>query len=307
MVSLPAPPSSVSVTLSAGSVAAERVSLPAPPETMRASIDSDPLTVTTSGRPVTTRAPFWLCTSITSLPLVPLTVTLSAARSPAPLPGIDAKSIATCVTPVPVRSPTTIVSAPPLALTWMCSMPLRSMVTAPMSRVKRTRLPFAEMLMFSLTLAPLNTSVGAVLAFDDVAAVARIPDERVVTRAELCRIVAAAARDDVVAIAAEQRVVAVAAGDRVVARAAVDRQVDEGSETVSGRKSVVAAVHVEDEIFGGADVEREGRGADAVDAHARAVRGDGECLGSVAAVDLGGIDAVAAFEEVGALARIPYH
>src|SRR5258708_17984234 len=87
MVSLPAPPSSVSVTLSAGSVAAERVSLPAPPETMRASIDSDPLTVTTSGRPVTTRAPFWLCTSITSLPLVPLTVTLSAARSPAPAAG----------------------------------------------------------------------------------------------------------------------------------------------------------------------------------------------------------------------------
>ncbi len=149
--------------------------------------------------------------------------------------------------------------------------------------------------------------VGAVLAFDDIATIARIPDERVVTRAELCRIVAAAARDDVVAIAAEQRVVAVAAGDRVVARAAVDRQVDEGSETVSGRKSVVAAVHVEDEIFGRPDVEAERRGAEAIETHARAVGNDRECLGSIATVDLGGIDAVAAFEQIGAVAGIPNH
>ena len=47
------------------------------------------------------------------------------------------------------------------------------------------RLPLAEMSMFSLTLAPLNSSVSMPrLALDRVAAVARVPDEGVVARAE---------------------------------------------------------------------------------------------------------------------------
>ena len=50
-----------------------------------------------------------------------------------------------------------------------------------------------------------------------------------------------------------------------------------------------------------------GAGADAVEAHARAVRRDGEGLGAVAAVDLGGVVAVAALEEVGAAAGVPDH
>ena len=53
--------------------------------------------------------------------------------------------------------------------------------------------------MFSLMFAPLNTQrVDAVLAFDDVAAVARIPDERVVAGAHDGYVVAAAAVDEVV-------------------------------------------------------------------------------------------------------------
>ena len=62
-----------------------------------------------------------------------------------------------------------------------------------------------------------------------------------------------------------------------------------------------------DEVLGGADVEAEGRGVDAVEAHARAVGRDGEGLGAVAAVDLGGVDAVAALDEVAVVARVPDH
>ena len=47
--------------------------------------------------------------------------------------------------------------------------------------------------------------VGAGLALDDVAAVARVPDERVVAVAEQGRVVALVAVDGVVAVAAEQR------------------------------------------------------------------------------------------------------
>ena len=60
--------------------------------------------------------------------------------------------------------------------------------------------------------------VGAGLALDDVAAVARVPDERVVAGAQQRHVVAAAADDDVVAVAADEDVGAVAAGDGVVAR-----------------------------------------------------------------------------------------
>ena len=69
--------------------------------------------------------------------------------------------------------------------------------------------------------------VGAGLALDGVAAVARVPDERVVAGAEQGHVVAAAAVDDVVAVAAEQRVVALAADDGVVAGAAVDGEADD--------------------------------------------------------------------------------
>ena len=58
------------------------------------------------------------------------------------------------------------------------------------SRVNRTRLPLAVMSIFSSMLAPLNMQrVGAVLALDGVAAVARIPDEGVVAGAaeQRCR------------------------------------------------------------------------------------------------------------------------
>ena len=101
-----------------------------------------------------------LAATIWSPPAVPLTATLSAAMSPVPLPGVDAKSIATCFTSVLDRSLTAMVSAPPRAGSWMFSMPLRSMVTLPTSRDSFARLPLAEMAMFSATLAPLKASVS---------------------------------------------------------------------------------------------------------------------------------------------------
>src|SRR5206468_2392444 len=48
-------------------------------------------------------------------------------------------------------------------------------------------------------------------------------------------------------------------------------------------------------------------GTDAVEAHARAVGRDGEYLSAVVAIDLRGIDAIAALKEVGAVARVPDH
>ena len=72
-------------------------------------------------------------------------------------------------------------------------------------------------------------------------------------------------------------------------------------------KLVVAAVGVEDELLGRADVDRERRRVEAVEAHARAVGGGGELLGAVAAVDLDGVGAGAALVEVGVVAGVPDH
>ncbi len=149
--------------------------------------------------------------------------------------------------------------------------------------------------------------VGSVLALDDVAAVAGIPLERVVSGAEKGDVVTLLAVDEVVAVAAEQEVGAIAAEDGVVAGAAVDRDADERCQIAGGAERVVAAVHVDDEPFRGADVEGEGRRVDAVEAHPRAVGGRGEGLRAIAAVDLGGVGAVAALHQVAVVAGIPDH
>ena len=83
--------------------------------------------------------------------------------------------------------------------------------------------------------------VGAGLALDDVAAVARVPDEGVVAVAEQGHVVAAAADHGVVAVAADQQVVALAAGDGVVAGAAVDGETDDARRQ-GGRVDRVVAV-----------------------------------------------------------------
>ena len=66
--------------------------------------------------------------------------------------------------------------------------------------------------------------IGAVLAFDDVAAIARIPLKRIVSGAEECGVTALIAVDEIVSVAADQEVVAGAAEDRVIAAAAINRE-----------------------------------------------------------------------------------
>ena len=83
--------------------------------------------------------------------------------------------------------------------------------------------------------------VGAVLAFDGVAAVARIPDEGVVAGAHERQVVASVAVGRVVAVAAEHVLDAPAAGDRVVCCAAVQGQADHPGCERRGRNPVVAA------------------------------------------------------------------
>ena len=137
------------------------VSLPPEPLTVSESrAPSVPASVTFAANPLTTTPAPLLATVTVSSPAVPLTITLSAAPSPWPLPTVPDRSILTCLAAVPVRSLTVIVSGPPRALTWMFSIPSRSMVMLATSRDSRTRLPLAEMSIFSAMLAPLNTSVS---------------------------------------------------------------------------------------------------------------------------------------------------
>ena len=83
------------------------------------------------------------------------------------------------------------------------------------SRVNRTRLPLAEMSIFSLMLAPLKSIVSkSGLALDGVAAVAGVPDERVVAGAHQGHVVAVAAVDEVAPVAADDQVVPISAVDR---------------------------------------------------------------------------------------------
>ena len=149
--------------------------------------------------------------------------------------------------------------------------------------------------------------VAAVAAVDRVAAVAGIPDEGVVAGAELSVVVAAAAVDQIIAVPADQRIGAVTTSDGVVAGAAVEGERDEAGEAIARSDDVIAAIGVDHEILGGADIEREGSGADAIEANARAIGRDGEHLGAVAAIDLGGVVAVAAFHQIGSLTGIPDH
>src|SRR5262245_22580813 len=149
--------------------------------------------------------------------------------------------------------------------------------------------------------------IGAVSALDLIAAVAWIPLEGVIARAEEGAVVALLAVDEIVAVAAEEGIGAVSTENGVVAGAAVDGHADEARKVARGAEAVIAAVHVEDEVFGRADIDAEGAGRDSVEPHARTVGGEGEGLVAVAAIDLGGIDAIAALEQIGVIARIPDH
>ena len=89
--------------------------------------------------------------------------------------------------------------------------------------------------------------IGAVLAFDDVAAIARIPLERIVSGAEEGSVAALIAVDEIISVAADQEVIAGAAEDRVIAAAAIDRELDLPCGERCRIDGVVAAKPVDDE------------------------------------------------------------
>jgi hypothetical protein len=97
---------------------------------------------------------------IVSLPLVPLTTTLSAWPSPVAPPRVPARSTFTLLTSVPLRSSTVTRSAPPRALKSTRSTPAVSIVTLPGSRKNSSRFPLADSSTCSDTAAPLNTIVS---------------------------------------------------------------------------------------------------------------------------------------------------
>src|SRR5262245_20927433 len=283
-VSLPAPPmrmSSPSPPLAVSSMpvspAAVMTSSPPSPLMPMRSFASKLQIVTSSGRPDTVITPLLFVTEITSSPLVALMTIVSAAPSPPALPGCAPRSMATWLTPVPVRSLTVMVSASPRALTSMCSTPLRSMVTVPMSRVSLARLPLAEMSIFSHVGAVEAQRIGARLALDRVAGVTRVPNERVVARAEQRQVVASAADDDVVALAA---------GDGVVAGTAVDREIDLAGVKRRSVDGVVAGAPADHErVVGGLGPGDRHLRRQSVDDHRCPVAGDGDAVVAGGAID----------------------
>ena len=82
---------------------------------------------------------------------------------------------------------------------------------------------------------------------------------------------------------------------------------DQGGEVPGGGEAVVAAVGVEDQLLGGADVDRERRRVEPVEPNPRAVGRCGEHLRAAAAVDLDGVAAGPALVEVGVVAGVPDH
>src|SRR5262249_11207716 len=96
-----------------------------------------------------------------------------------------------------------------------------------------------------------NHRVVSILAFDNIAAITRSPLEYVIAAAEVGGVVAWIAVDEVISVAPEQGVVAVAAEDGVVAGPAVNGKLDQRGQIAAGGEVVIAAIHVDDEVFAG--------------------------------------------------------
>src|SRR5262249_47033124 len=125
--------------------------------------------------------------------------------------------------------------------------------------------------------------------------------------AEVGGVVALIAVDEVISVAPEQGVVAVAAEDGVVAGPAVNGKLDQRGQIAAGGEVVIAAIHVDDEVFAGTDIDAEGGRREAVEADAGAVGGGSKRFGAIAAIHFHSVNAVAALIEVGVVARIPNH
>ena len=159
---------------------------------------------TAAGRPTTEADVPAPTTSMMSPPLVPFTVTVSAWASPVVPPIVPARLTLTCVTSVPLRSLTVMVSVPPSALTSMCSTSLRSMMMLAMLRVNRARPPLAERSKISSLALPLNSSVSMPAWPSTTSLPSPGSHWNTSSPAPSRRVVALLAVDEVVAVAAEQ-------------------------------------------------------------------------------------------------------
>ena len=170
------------------------------------------------------------------------------------------------------------------------------------------RVPLAVMLMFSLMFAPLNCSVS-VPSWPSTVSLPSPGFQTKVSSPAPSRAVSLPRPPVMTSLPSPPSSVSAPSPPVMVSLPVPPSigELDEAGETVAGGDDVVAAVGVDHDILGGADIEGERRGVDAIEAHARAVGGDRERFGAVAAVDFGGVVAVAAFEQVGAVAGIPDH
>src|SRR5438477_254292 len=76
----------------------------------------------------------------------------------------------------------------------------------------------------------------------------------------------------------------------MVSRTAIDRETDQGGQAVASGDDVVAPVHVEDQVLGGADVDRERDQVGPVEADPVPVGRDCEQIGRGGAIDLDRVD-----------------
>ena len=119
------------------------------------------------------------------------------------------------------------------------SMLFRSIATTPTSRVRLTWLPFAEILMFSLPVAPLNWSVSTPAWPSTVS----LPSPGFQTNTSL----PAPSNATSLPLAAVDDIIAGAADDPVIAVAAVEREVDLTGMELGRVDGVVAGTAVDDE------------------------------------------------------------
>src|ERR1035438_2807481 len=134
------------------------------------------------------------------------------------------------------------------------------MVILATSRKNRRRVPLADMLMFSFTLAPLKTRVLVpAWALDGVASIARVPDEGVIAVAQQDDIVAPAAAYRVIARAPNDNIVSVATDDRVIAVAAIVYDLNaQCNEAIPAGDHIVSSQSVDVERERAGDIHRDG-------------------------------------------------
>jgi hypothetical protein len=153
-----------------------------------------------------------------------------------------------------------------------------------------------------------HLGVQAALAIDQVVPVPRDPLEDVVARPQGGQVEPLPAGHQVVAVAAEQGVVAVPAEHGVVPGPAGHAQLDHRGQVAAGGEEVVAAVRVQHQLLGRADVQEERGRRRPVEPDA-VVRGGRhrERLGRARAVDRDRVRPVLAVVRVGPVARVPDH